>query len=110
MRYFEIKSPVEDISPAGTKISVSYKALFRDLLCVDSKLNAEQFLRIGTLYSRFKDLGDGDILEIEDQDFSTLQIKLDGLTQSAQGFLRSGNGRENSGKVRRNNPPAIRGI
>jgi len=89
MRYLFIKPEVEVEAVGDAKVMLGYKRLLTEMLCVDCRLNTEQFLRLGSIFTKLKDVQEGDTVELEDQDYAIIKLKLDAYVPSLRGPMAS---------------------
>lgn len=71
MRYYEVKEPIK-----SGNFEFDYIEAIKNIICTNIAISPEIFIRLTKLFSRAADLKVGDVLEIEDQDFSVLVQKL----------------------------------
>ena len=88
MRYFTIKPDFEAEEPFNKQtIVISYKRFFTELICADTQISTEHFLRLNSLFAKFNKLEEGNVLEIEDQDYNIIRNqKLEAYIKSARGI------------------------
>lgn len=73
MRYLVLK-PENEAKEGAFK--ASYKTMFEAVLGQNMPLSTADFNRLSKVYNKFADLKDGDVLEVEDQDFEVVKKKL----------------------------------
>jgi len=90
MKYFEVKQPVEveeEITGQKNKVKLDYKQMFIDLLRTEIRgLSSEEMFRLAEVYQKAKKCAEGDVLEIEDQDYSVIMKKYETYVGTTKGF------------------------
>lgn len=81
MKYFLIKPEVEETDSQGNKSKLGYEALFETMMGAPYQNTTAEFLRLAKLYQKFSDVQEGEILEIEDQDFDLIKKKLNAYVE-----------------------------
>lgn len=61
--------------------------MLNQLMCAESQLTSEQLFRLHDLYKKLNDAKDGDVFEIEDQDYTILSGKVEPFVRGFRGAV-----------------------
>lgn len=86
MRYLALKPQFETKEEfGGASVTINYKDIFKAVLVANASLDEDQLIRASYLFSKIKDANEGDVIEIEDQDYPVILTKLKAFTKTLTG-------------------------